>query len=166
MNRRRLFVRGIAAGIAAVVAGVAVPARVQARGWGESDIVGSWLSTVTATNPPLGQFTGLITFHEGGTLTESRRYLIPATPLGDLLETTGHGAWERSGRGEYEAFFRFLLQDASIGAPLGTDNIRLWLGLDRRTDTLQGQFQSQIKDPDDNVVFIVDGEYGATRIRV
>ena len=98
MDRRRLLTAGMA-----TLAASALPAH--AHSDDHQDIVGSWLGTVTATNPPLGQFNDLISFHEGGVVTESRRYFVPATPLGNLLETTGHGAWER-GRGRaFEAFF-------------------------------------------------------------
>jgi hypothetical protein len=128
--------------------------------------VGSWFATVTATNPPLGQFNDLISFHTGGVVTESRRYSIPGTPLGNLLETTGHGAWERTGGNTFEAFFRFLLQDADTGAVLGTDNIRLALTLDRAAGTLTGTFESQIKDTADNVLLTVTGDYSATPITV
>ena len=161
MNRRRFLSN---TGMAAVVAASAVPVRAQARRL--PVIVGSWFGTITATNPPLGQFNDLITFLRGGVVTESRRYAVPETPLGNLLETTGHGAWERTGGDTFEAFFRFLLQDADTGAALGTDNVRLWLALDRDIDALIGTFESQIKDTVDNVVLVVNGDYSATRITV
>ncbi len=129
----------------------------------------SWapaLGTVTATNPPLGQFNDLISFHEGGVVTESRRYFVPATPLGNLLETTGHGAWERERGRAFEAFFRFLLQDADTGAPLGTDNVRLSLALVRNTGKLDGTFKSQIKDNAGTVIVTVTGTFSATPITV
>lgn len=130
------------------------------------DIVGSWLGTVTATNPPFGQFNDLISFHPGGIVTESRRYSVPGTPFGNMLETSGHGAWERRGENSFEVFFRFLLQELNTGAPLGTDNIRLVLTLDRRHGTLGGTFQSQIKDMADTVLMTVAGDYAATPIVV
>ena len=159
MDRRRLLTAGMA-----TLAASALPAH--AHSDDHPDIVGSWLGTVTATNPPLGQFNDLISFHEGGVVTESRRYFVPATPLGNLLETTGHGAWER-GRGRaFEAFFRFLLQDADTGAPLGTDNVRLSLALVRSTGKLDGTFESQIKDNAGNVLVTVTGTFSATPITV
>jgi hypothetical protein len=159
MDRRRLLTAGMA-----TLAASALPAH--AHSDDHPDIVGSWLGTVTATNPPLGQFNDLISFHEGGVVTESRRYFVPGTPLGNLLETTGHGAWER-GRGRaFEAFFRFLLQDADTGAPLGTDNVRLSLALVRSTGKLDGTFESQIKDNAGNVLMTVTGTFSATPITV
>ena len=158
MDRRRLLTAGVA------LVASALPA--QAHSDDDGDIVGSWYGTVTATNPPLGQFNDLISFHEGGVVTESRRYFIPGTPLGNLLETTGHGAWKRRrGRG-IEAFFRFLVQDADTGAPLGTDNVRLLVALDRNTGKLEGTFKSQIKDTTDTVLVTVTGTYSATPITV
>jgi hypothetical protein len=163
MNRRQLLTNGVA-GMAAVVAANAVTARVQAGN--NHNLVGSWLGTITATNPPLGQFNDLISFHPGGVVTESRRYSVPGTPLGNLLETTGHGAWGRKGENTFEAFFRFLLQDADTGAALGTDNIRLSLTLDRLSDTLTGTFESQIKDTADTILLTVTGDYSATPITI
>lgn len=161
MNRRQLITSGM---VAAVVAASATPARAQAGN--DQDLIGSWFGTVTATNPPLGQFNDLISFHTGGVVTESRRYFIPGTPLGNLLETTGHGAWQRTGGHTFEAFFRFLVQDADTGAPLGTDNVRLSLTLTQGADTLTGTFESQIKDTADNVLLTVTGDYSATPISV
>ena len=165
MNRRQLLTNGVA-GVVAVVAANAVPTRVQADSGSNHNLVGSWLSTVTATNPPLGQFNNLISFHPGGIVTESRRYSVPGTPLGNLLETTGHGAWVRRGGNTFEDFFRFLLQNADTGAALGTDNIRLALTLNRLSDTLTGTFQSEIKDTAGIVLFSVAGDYSATPITV
>jgi hypothetical protein len=160
MNRRQLLTAGVTGFVAASATTTA------AQAFSDHDLVGSWFGTVTATNPPLGQFNDLISFHPGGVVTESRRYLIPGTPLGDLLETTGHGAWERTGRRTFAAFFRFLLQDAGTGAPLGTDNVRLALTLDRAAATLAGTFESQIKDVAGTVLVTVTGDYSATLITV
>src|SRR5262245_36239556 len=167
MDRRELLTAGLAVGgVAAAVAADATAA--QARDDRDDndadDLVGSWFGTITATNPPLGQFNDLISFHTGGVVTESRRYLVPGTPLGNLLETTGHGAWERTGGNGFRALFRFLLQDADTGVALGTDNVRLSLTLDQATGTLGGTFESQIKDTAGNVLLTVTGDYSATLI--
>jgi hypothetical protein len=164
MERRRLLAAGAATGIAAGI--------VSSRGYADGgngeidrDIVGSWFGTVTATNPPLGSFNDLISFHVGGVVMESRRYLIPGTPFGNLLETTGHGVWKRTGKFNFEAFFRFLIQSSDTGAgAIGTDNINLSLTLDRKTGVLAGSFQSQVKDTSDAVLLTVIGDYSATPI--
>ena len=54
-------------------------------------------------------------------------------------------------------FFRFLLQDADTGAPLGTDNVRLSLALVRNTGKLDGTFESRIKDNAGDVLVDRDG---------
>ncbi len=130
--------------------------------------MGSWSGTITATDPPLGSFGNLISFHEGGVVNESRRYYVPETPLGPLLETTGHGAWKRTGSRSYEAFFRLLLQQAppSAGAPIGTDNIRLKLRLERGGDRFTGTFESNIRDNAGAVVFTARGTISGERIEV
>jgi hypothetical protein len=162
MDRRRLFTAGGAAVLAAAAGKSAI-----ADGAGEQGIVGSYFGTITAVNPPLGSFNDVISFHEGGVVTESRRYFVPATPFGPLLETTGHGAWKRTGNRTYEAFFRFLLQQAppSGGEPVGTDNIHLSVKLSR-SGKLTGTFESNIKDNTDTVIFTATGDFTAEPITV
>jgi hypothetical protein len=162
MDRRQVLTTGALAAVAAA----ATSTTMRAAAHGGEGLEGSWFGTVSAINPPLGLFNDLITFHPGGLVIESRRYLVKPTPFGDLLETTGHGAWETTGRRQFEAFFRFLLQNAMSGQPIGTDNIRLSLTLDPETGTLTGTFVSQIKDTSDVVLLEVTGDYSATRIEV
>ena len=163
VTRKELLGGGTIAGVVAL--GIAPVA--QAHG-GDQDIVGSWNGTITATDPPLGSFGNLISFHTGGVVTESRRLYVPATPFGPLLETTGHGAWKRTGARSYEAFFRFLLQQAppSAGEPVGTDNIRLELRLERGGDRFLGTFESNIRDNAGAVVFTARGTISGERIEV
>ena len=86
VGRRRYLLRSAAIALAA-----ALPRRAQAQGGDsdadrrrEGDLVGSWFARVTATNPPIGQFNTLTTFHADGTIVDSRRYLAKPTPFGDL----------------------------------------------------------------------------------
>jgi len=161
MHRRQVITTAAIAAAAAAAAPGSARAADDDRG-----IEGSWFGTVIATNPPVGRFNELISFHQGGIVTESRRYLVKPTPLGDLLETTGHGAWTPRGRRTFEAFFRFMLQNADTGATIGTDNVRLQLKLSRDGSTLTGTFVSQIKDTSDAVIFEVEGDYAAKPITV
>jgi len=163
VNRKQLLKTGAAAGAGALVA--AGPAQAQSG----QGAVGSWFGTVTATNPPLGSFGEMLSILDGGVAIESRRYyVVPPPPFPNLLETTGHGAWERTGNRTYEVFFRFFLQEPppSTGSPIGTDNIRLTLTYDASADTLTGTFVSQVKDNGGNMLIQVEGTYEATRIRV
>ena len=63
----------------------------------------------------------LISFHEGGVVNESRRYYVPATPLGPLLETTGHGSLEAHRlalvRGRSSLRVRWLRRQAATPPP-------------------------------------------------
>ena len=161
MDKRQLLTATLAAGVAA--SGTSSPARSD----DDQDLIGSWFGTVTATNPPLGQFNDLISFQTGGVVIESRRYFVPPpTPFGSLLETTGHGAWKRTDKNTFKVFFRFLLQTATDGVSVGTDNIRLSLKLGRNAGTLTGTFESQIKNTADTVLLTVTGNFAATPITV
>ena len=160
MDRRNFLAAG--AVVAATAAGSAMATAAPAGN--DNDIVGSWFGTVTATNPPLGSFNELISFLTGGVVIESRRYSVPGTPFGTLLETTGHGAWKKTGGHTFEAFFRFLIQNQDTGEPIGTDNVRLFVTL--QNGALSGTFQSQIKDTTDTVLLTVTGDYSATPVSV
>ena len=147
-------------------AGAAAIAAAPARAASEQGAVGSWFLTILATDPPVGSFNGLISFHVGGVVTEARRCYVKPTPLGDLLETSGHGAWKPKGGRIYEAFFRFVLQQAppSDGLPIGTDNVRLTFELDSAGEKLTGSFESDLRDNAGAVLATVKGTVLGERI--
>ena len=86
--------------------------------------------------------------------------------MGDLLETSGHGAWKPKGGRIYEAFFRFVLQQAppSDGLPIGTDNVRLTFELDSAGEKLTGSFESDLRDNAGAVLATVKGTVLGERI--
>lgn len=157
MDRKTLLATGGAAALAAAVPSVAHADNA------DQGLVGSYIGRVAASDVPLPPFTDLISFLDGGVVVESRRYAVqPGPPFGTLLETTGHGAWKRTGNRTYEAFFRFLLQDLASTGEVGTDNVTLNVALDG--DNLTGTFTSEIRDPADNPVESFSGTFSATRI--
>ena len=130
---------------------------------------GSWAGTVTAVNPPIGQFANLLTLIPGGGVIESRRLYVRETPFGALLETPGHGAWRRVGPNTLQINFLFLLQGAPdnpalAGNPFGTDNISIRAELDHSGKLLTGTFRSDVKDLGGNIIFTTTGTYSASRI--
>jgi hypothetical protein len=137
------------------------------------DIQGSWAMTITATEPAgLPPFKGLITFTRDGEVLESRRPYVPFTPFGPVLESSGHGAWARTGRRQFAVAFQFLIQASPTnltftnGEDLGTDNIRLQIVPSRSGETFTGTFRSAAKDADGNVVFAALGTVTGKRLRV
>jgi hypothetical protein len=133
---------------------------------------GSWAMTITATEPAgLPPFKGLITFTRDGDVLESRRPYVPFTPFGPVIESSGHGAWTRTGRRQIAVVFQFLLQAApnnpvfTNGEDLGTDNIRLQLVRSQSGDSFTGTFRSAAKDADGNVVFEARGTVTGSRLR-
>jgi hypothetical protein len=128
---------------------------------------GSWFGTVTVANPPLGSFNDLVTFTENGEVIESRRLYVPESPFGPMLETPGHGEWVKTGPHEFQINFVFLLEGApdnasARGADIGTDNISIRVRVAH--GELQGSFESNIKDPNGNVIFTATGPYTAAPI--
>jgi hypothetical protein len=149
----------------AIAAGAIVLTQTSFSQSNAAHLAGSWKGAVAATSPPgLQPFTSLITFINDGSVIETRRLLLPASPLGPLLETPGHGAWQRVDEREFDIHFVFLLQGAVSGADIGTDNVHLRLRLDSTGRTLSGTFDSTIKDTSGNPVFSASGTYQATPI--
>jgi hypothetical protein len=156
--------KGLLASGAAGAAALATASPALAHGDDGDDIVGSWFAKVTADDPALGSFDELLSFHTGGIVTDAHRLYIPASPFGPLLETSGHGAWKTVRGGGVTAFFRFILQQAppSAGAPVGTDNVRLNLRVNR--DRFSGRFESTIRGTSGAVVFTATGSIAGERI--
>lgn len=129
---------------------------------------GSWIGTVTATNPPgLPAMKSLLSFTGEGIVIESRRLYVGSSPFGPLMETAGHGEWVRTGKGEFTVKFIFLTQRGPVsdGDAIGTDNITMKLVLDDSGDRYSGTFVSEIRDNDDNVMFVASGVVQGARIR-
>jgi len=162
MDRKSFLAAG---GAAAAAAAVPAAALADAGGSADQGLVGSWFGSVSANGTPLPGFDDVISFLDGGVVIESRRYLLtpPGAPF-RLLETTGHGAWKRTGNRTYEAFFRFLLQFESTTDAFGTDNVRLALTLDG--DALSGTFHSEVRSPDGTLLDAFDGTWDGERIAV
>jgi hypothetical protein len=160
---------GLAAvGLMAVLLAAASPAAADDR----RDLGGSWETVITAVEPPgLPPFRGLVTFTDDGEVLESRRLYFPFSPFGPVMETTGHGAWERQGHRDFAVTFRFLVQAAPNntafpnGDDLGTDRIRMRLRPNASGESLAGTFQSEARDAEGNVIFTARGTVTGTRIR-
>lgn len=167
-TRRRLLGASLgAAGVAGL--GGAARAGAAAAPGSAKGLVGAWRLTVTAADPPgLDPFDELATFLADGTVVETRRLYVPDTPFGPLLETPGHGAWERLGPREFAVRFTFLLQGAPDnpalhGAAVGTDDV--WWQPRVDGDTVSGPFRSEVRDLSGAAVFAARGTVAGTRMR-
>jgi hypothetical protein len=100
--RGRRTTAGAAAAVAVVMALAASPAAQSANSASPSGLVGTWRVQVTlrdcATDAQIGlPFQSLVTFHRGGTVTESTT--APAFAIGQ--RSAGHGTWAHLGGGTY-----------------------------------------------------------------
>ncbi|MGH9627066.1 MAG: hypothetical protein ACRD7E_01695 [Bryobacteraceae bacterium] len=160
MNRRQLLK---SAPVAACV--TASPAVASGQRADENkDIVGSWFTTLAFTNAPVGEVKALFSFHEGGVVTATARYLVKATPLGDLMETSGHGAWARAGHRMFRVVEQLFLQSVQSGAVIGTDELQMSLVTSQDRQTLSGTFALRGKDLSGGIMFEAAGTFSATRI--
>jgi hypothetical protein len=154
---RRSLLRAAAA---AMVGAAAAPVNLRAT-HDETTIVGTWSGALSA---PFGEISHLISFHGDGVVIASATYLVKPTPFGDLLETTSHGVWRRTGHRRFEAVIRLFTQLAETGVRFGTDNARFALEIARDSRTLKGTFAIQGTDTAGIVLFEFSGDYLAQRI--
>lgn len=131
----------------------------------ERTIEGVWRTAITARNcqtgAPLGPLVirGLITFHEGGTMSEFG--VAPgSTPA---LRSPGHGVWDREhGWQEYSFAFIHNRYDAT-GVFIGTQRIRATLELGGSGDEFTTRSAIETLDANDNVIATGCATSGGTR---
>ena len=120
----------------------------------ERTLEGVWRTAVTPRNcqtgAPLGPFVirGLITFHEGGTMSEFG--VGPgSTPA---LRSPGHGRWHREhGWQEYSFAFIHNRYDAS-GVFIGTQHVRAGVELAANGDEFTTTAAIETRDANDAVI--------------
>lgn len=92
-----------------------------------SGLVGTWIVQVTprdcATNEARGSFTSLVTFHRGGTLSESTA--SPAFAIGQ--RPSGHGTWTQEGQHTYlQRMIALILFDTPANPPFSPGFFAGW----------------------------------------
>jgi hypothetical protein len=162
MQKRRLSCISFTA-VAAIA--IAITSTVSFGQSNAGHLEGSWKGNIVGTSPPgLQPFISLFTFTRDGSVIETRRLFVPASPLGPLLETPGHGSWVRIDEREFDIHFVFLIQAAVSGADIGTDNIHLRLRLNTEGNNLSGTFESTIIDTSGKPIFTASGTVQAVPI--
>jgi hypothetical protein len=104
-------------------------------------------------------------------MIESRRLFLANSPLGPVIATPGHGAWNRTGNREFAATSVLIYAGApnhpfNAGELVGTEKIRFSLKLNASGHTLAGTVLVEIRDAAVTVVFSGPGTIEATRIAV
>ena len=136
---------------------------------GGDEVVGSWFATATPTSAPLPPLKTLLTLSRDGTATEAHRSFLTASPLGPLLATAGHGAWQRNGQHTVAVTLVLIYQGApnhptAPGDVLATETVRFVLSPASGGTRLSGTLIDEIDDLDGNVVFQGPGTFEGTRI--
>src|SRR5262245_5825520 len=85
---------------------------------GSQGLVGTWVVQVTlrdcTTNAALGSFNSLVSFHEGGTLSED----TGATTFAVGQRSSGHGTWTFEGRRTFtQRFVNLIVFDSAPNLP-------------------------------------------------
>ena len=123
-------------------------------------IVGVWRNTVTIRNCQTGNqiitFQSLLTFHEGGTMSEFGASVSPA------LRSPGHGVWQASNSFHPTFAFTFLRFNAD-GTYAGTQRVRSTLNLALDGNSFQATSTIEVLDVNDNVVGMPCATTMATR---
>jgi hypothetical protein len=112
-----------------------------------------------------------MTFTREGTVVESRRLYLPASPLGPVLATPGHGEWTRTENGQFAVTSYLFYQAApnvatADGSVIGIEKVRLKLTLHPDGRRFTGTVVVEIRDANGSVLFSGPGVIEGTRIAV
>jgi hypothetical protein len=124
-----------------------------------NDIVGTWVSDVAATADGVAPFQSMVTFNEGGTISEV------SNELGLGLQGPAHGAWAETDDG-YVATMQTWVFNADSGAAEGRVQIRMTIDMDG-PDHMTAQTSIDFIDPTGVIEPDIDaGPFEATRMEV
>lgn len=132
-------------------------------------IIGAWESNVEITVPAgFPGFKDILTFHQGGTMTESHPLYVPLHPIGPLLYTPGHGNWRKKGE-KYIATFIFYAQGApgsdNQGEFVATNKVAYELTVNKETNQLIGTWRNRFTDAAGNLIISAGGNLKGNRIK-
>ncbi len=131
------------------------------NGQQSSALVGVWRNTITLRNCQTGNqiatFQGLLTFHEGGTMSEFGG-------INPVLRSPGHGVWQASNPFHPTFAFTFLRFNAD-GTFAGTQRVRSTVSLGLDGNAFQSTGMAEVLDVNDNVVGISCAATMATRFQ-
>ena len=121
---------------------------------------GSWLYTVTITNPdPPFTELGLETYAAGGGYVETDQLsFMPGS-----LATPGHGSWKSTGKRTFLLTFLNLTYDAA-GTPQGTSKVRQVATLSEDGNAYSGSGNFDGYDVSGSVIF--SGTFTITAVRI
>jgi len=129
------------------------------NGQQSSALVGVWRNTITLRNCQTGNqiatFQGLLTFHEGGTMSEFGG-------INPVLRSPGHGVWQASNPFHPTFAFTFLRFNAD-GTFAGTQRVRSTVSLGLDGNAFQSTGMAEVLDVNDNVVGMSCAATMATR---
>jgi hypothetical protein len=133
----------------------------QAEAAQAKELAGTWV--VHVNQPGFPPSDRLFTFNsDGGLITNDD---LQVGPMGVEHFTIAQGNWIRTGNRRFAATIggqRYNLQ----GSLLGTFKVRMNLELNERTSQWSGRFRIEIALTNGSVVFISDGTFEATRLKV
>ena len=131
------------------------------NGQQSSALVGVWRNTITLRNCQTGNqiatFQGLLTFHEGGTMSEFGG-------INPVLRSPGHGVWQASNPFHPTFAFTFLRFNAD-GTYAGTQRVRSTVSLGLDGNAFQSTGMAEVLDVNDNVVGVSCAATMATRFQ-
>ncbi len=158
MTKRRLIHLAAATFLTASLVATTVTAAVAQDGSADA-IVGTWLADVAATENGGQPFQSMITFNEGGTISEV------SNELGLGLQGPAHGAWAETDDG-YIATMQTWVFNEDSGAVERHVQIRMTIEMDG-PDQMTAQTSIDFIDPAGVMAPDIDaGPFEATRLEV
>ena len=121
---------------------------------------GGWKATITPEEGGPPPFLALFTFTTDGGVVQT-----DAGPPTPLLFSTGHGAWVRTGPGEFQITYTQFQFDAAQNL-IGLFRGRITATLNRVGNELNGSFTADFLDVEGNLIFSGNGTIAAQRLPV
>jgi hypothetical protein len=156
MKTRNPFTKAVFTAIIIILFSVTSPQDALADdGW--RSFAGSWFVEITPDPGGPPPFTNLATVHWAGTIVTS-----------DPILGGGHGAWNRTGKRDFEIRFLVLVPpDNPLGLPPNTTlTVTAFLTVGDSGDEANGTNIGEFSDSAGNVIAVVAGDVRFTRIKV
>ena len=167
-DRRHRIGWPLVAGVATVVALLAVQLAPESTSGHPTSIEGSWLISRPAA---VALRMVVATFHADGTVVMDAQPSHPVNPSQEGVtrhyQTAGHGTWTQGGEHEFFATVVFVEHDQD-GAFIFTFTVHWHITYDPASDTWTSQDRAELRNTGGELVLAraIPGENQATRIRV
>jgi hypothetical protein len=150
--KRTILAAALSVALALGVTG-ALSATSKANNGGRAGLAGTWLATVTLSNPPAGVDA---TFQALNSVTSEGAVLVSSSQSHPSQRSLAHGNCARTGGHEYACTFVWFRFDPS-GVPVGMQRVRRTMTVSQDGNSFQSTDTIEVLAPNGTVVATIQG---------